>query len=116
MNRFALLVRLEAKPGKEAEVERLLTSALPVVEGEFATTVWLALRFGPASFGVFDAFPDQEGRTFHLVGRVPAAITAKASELFVRPPVIEKIDVLAEKISLTEAEVASPAHTPSSAA
>jgi quinol monooxygenase YgiN len=97
MAKVALLVRMEAKPGKETEVEGFLREALALVQREPATTTWFALRLGPSSFGIFDAFPDDSGREAHLSGRVAAALTAKAQELFVRPPVIEKIDVLASK-------------------
>ena len=41
----ALLIRLEAKPGKEAEVESFLKSGLPIVEEEPATTAWFGARF-----------------------------------------------------------------------
>ena len=54
-----LLVRIEAKPGKEVAIEKFLTGALPLVEAEPATTVWFALRLGPPTFGIFDAFPDE---------------------------------------------------------
>ena len=94
----ALLVRLEAKPGKEAEVEDFLRGALPIVQEEPATTVWFAIRLGPSTFGIFDAFPNESGRQAHISGRVAAALTAKASELFAKPPVIEKVDVLAAKL------------------
>jgi hypothetical protein len=40
----ALWVRLEAKPGKEMEVESFLRAGLSVVEEEPATTAWFALR------------------------------------------------------------------------
>jgi quinol monooxygenase YgiN len=93
-----LLVRLEAKPGKEAEVEALLRSGLALVQDEPATALWLALRFGPASFGIFDAFPDDAGRQAHLAGRLAAALMARASELLSVPPVIEKVDALAVKL------------------
>ena len=43
----ALLVRLEAKPGKEEAVEEFLRSALPLVEQEPGTKPWFAVRFGP---------------------------------------------------------------------
>lgn len=95
----ALLVRLEAKPGKEAEVESFLKSGLAIVEEEPATTTWFAIRMGPSTFGIFDAFPDESGRQAHLTGRVAAALMAKASDLLAQPPVIEKVDVLAAKLS-----------------
>ena len=94
----ALLVRLEAKPGKEAEVESFLKSGLAIVEEEPATTAWFAIRMGPSTFGIFDAFPDESGREAHLNGRVAAALMAKASDLLAQPPAIEKVDVLAAKL------------------
>lgn len=94
----ALLVRLEAKPGKEAEVESFLRGGLEIVDDEPATTAWFAIRLGPTTFGIFDAFPDESGRQAHLSGRVAAALMAKAAELFAQPPLIEKVDVLAAKL------------------
>lgn len=94
----ALLVRLEAKPGKEAEVEGFLRGGLSIVQGEPATTAWFAIRMGPSTFGIFDAFPDEAGRQAHLSGRVAAALMAKASELLAQPPSIEKVEVLAVKL------------------
>ena len=94
----ALFVRLEAKAGKEKEVEDFLRGGLPIVQEEPATTAWFGLRLGPTTFGIFDAFPDEAGRQAHLAGRVAAALIARASELFAQPPVIEKLDVLAAKL------------------
>lgn len=98
MVKVALFVRLEAKPGKEAEVENFLRGGLAIVQEEPATTAWFAIRMGPSTFAIFDAFPDDAGRQAHLSGRVAAALMAKASELLAQPPVIEKIDVLAAKL------------------
>jgi quinol monooxygenase YgiN len=98
MVHVALLVRLEAKPGKEKEVEAFLRGGLSIVEQEPATTAWFAIRMGPSSFGIFDAFPDEPGRNAHLGGRVAAALMAKASELLSSPPSIEKVVVLAAKL------------------
>ena len=94
----ALLVRLEARPGKEAEVEAFLRGGLPIVQEEPATTAWFAIRMGPQTFGIFDAFPDDAGRQAHLTGRVAAALMAKAGELLAQPPQIEKVEVLAAKL------------------
>jgi quinol monooxygenase YgiN len=98
MVKVGLFVRLEAKPGKEKEVENFLMEGLPVVMEEPATTAWFGIRLGSSTFGIFDAFPDEAGRQAHLSGRVAAALMAKASELFSAPPSIEKIDVLAAKL------------------
>jgi quinol monooxygenase YgiN len=93
----ALFVRLEAKPGKEAEVESFLRSGLAIVQQEPATTDWFALRLGPSTFGIFDTFPDDAGRQAHLSGRVAAALMAKAGELLAKPPAIDNVDILAAK-------------------
>jgi quinol monooxygenase YgiN len=94
----ALYVRLEAKPGKEQAVAKFLQDALPVVENERDTQAWFALRLGPTTFGIFDAFPDEMGRQAHLSGQVAAALKSKGGELFATPPAIDKADVLAAKL------------------
>lgn len=96
--KVALLVRLEAKPGKETDVENFLKGGLSIVQQEPGTATWFALRFGPSSFGIFDAFADEPGREAHLSGRVAAALKDRAGELFAEPPSIEKVDVLAAKL------------------
>jgi quinol monooxygenase YgiN len=98
MTTKGLLVRVEAKPGKESEVEEFLRSALPLAQQEPATTAWFAIRLGPSEFGVFDVFPDNAGRDAHLNGAIAKALMANASTLLAKPPSIEKIDVLAEKL------------------
>jgi quinol monooxygenase YgiN len=98
MVKVALFVRLEAKPDKVTEVENFLKAGLTIVQNEPATTTWFALRLGPTTFGIFDAFPDEAGRQAHLTGDVAKALMARASDLFSKPPVIEKVDVLAAKL------------------
>jgi quinol monooxygenase YgiN len=98
MVKVALWVQLEAKPGKEQEVADFLNSALPLVEQEPGTVTWFALRMGPTTFGIFDAFANEEGRQSHLNGAVAAALMSKAPELFAKPPQIVKIDVLSAKL------------------
>jgi quinol monooxygenase YgiN len=98
MVNVGLLVRLEAKPGKEAELAQFLSSALPLAQQEDQTTVWFAIRIGPGTFGIFDAFAAEAGRQAHLDGPIAAALMKKAPELLARPPVIERVDVLASKI------------------
>lgn len=97
MVKTALLVRLEAKPGKEADVEQFLRGGLSIVQQEPATTDWFAIRISPSTFGIFDTFPDEAGRDAHLSGRVAAALMAKAPDLLAKAPSIEKVDVLAAK-------------------
>lgn len=98
MAKLALWVPLEAKPGKEAEVEKFLQSGLALVEQEPGTTSWFAVRMGPTSFGIFDSFDDEKGREAHLNGKVAAALMEKAGELLAKPPQIHKIDVIGAKL------------------
>ena len=98
MTKFALFVRLEAKPGQEAAVADFLGGALPLANAESGTTAWFALKFGPSTFGVFDAFADEAGREAHLHGPIAAALMANAAALLSTPPNIEKIDLLAAKL------------------
>jgi quinol monooxygenase YgiN len=98
MVKVGLWVRLDAKPGRESEVENFLRQGLPIVREEPETTAWFALRLGPSTFAIFDVFSDEKGRDAHLSGRVAAALKSKAGELLAVPPAIEKIDVLAAKL------------------
>lgn len=96
--KVALWVALEAKPGKESEVEAFLREGLAIVQQEPATTTWYAIRLGGSRFGIFDTFPDDAGRQAHLSGQVAAALMAKAPELLAKAPAIEKLDILAAKL------------------
>jgi quinol monooxygenase YgiN len=98
MNKFGILATLQARPGKESEVERFLQSARPLVEAETGTTTWFAFKIGPTSFGIFDTFKDEDGRTAHVSGEVAKALFARAEELFVTAPEITTVDILAEKL------------------
>jgi quinol monooxygenase YgiN len=93
-----LLVRMEARPGMDAEVEKFLRSALPLVQKEPATAAWFAIRFGRSEYGIFDVFPDDEGREAHLNGPVANALMAQADALFVKQPDIYRLSVLASKL------------------
>ena len=93
-----LLVRLEARPGKENDVASFLEGGLAVVQGEPETVTWYAIRLGPSTFGIFDTFPNDSGRQAHLSGQVAAALMEKADELLAEPPSIERVDVLAAKL------------------
>jgi len=92
-----LFVRIEAQPGKEQEVADFLESGLSLVEQEPGTTTWFAIRFGPSSFGIYDAFEDESGRDAHLSGQVAAALQENTSKLFDAPS-IEPVDVIAAKL------------------
>lgn len=97
MVKFALLARLEAKPGKEQEVENFIKGALPLAQQETETISWFALRIGPSTFGIFDTFDTEDGRKAHLGGEIAKALMAHAPELLASDPVIEQVDILASK-------------------
>jgi quinol monooxygenase YgiN len=98
MPTVALFARLEAKPGKESEVARFLEAGLAMANQETTTPIWFALRLGPTTFGVFDAFTNESGRQAHLNGPIAKALMAQATELFSKPPAIEPIEVLGAKL------------------
>lgn len=97
MVKYAIVARVEAKPGKETDVENFLKSALPLAEDEKETISWYALKIGPSTFGIFDTFNDEAGREAHLSGKIAAALMQHADELLAKPPVIEKVELLAVK-------------------
>ncbi len=98
MVKVALLVRLQAKPGREADVESFLEKGLALANQESTTPVWFALRLGPSTFGIFDAFADEAGRSAHLSGPIAAALRANAPDLLAEPPQIGRVDVLGAKL------------------
>ena len=97
METLAILVMLEARPGKTDDLEAFLKSALPMAEAEPGTVSWYALKLGPRSFGIFDTFADQAGRDAHLTGEIAKALFARADELLAEPPTVVKPEILAGK-------------------
>ena len=99
MVKVGILAKIVAKAGKEEEVAKFLTGALPLAREESQTLFWFAIRLSKTEFGIFDAFPDDAGRNAHLSGPIASALMAKASELLAEPPRIDKVDILAAKPS-----------------
>jgi quinol monooxygenase YgiN len=93
-----LCVRLIAAPGKENEVAAFLEGALPLVQAEPETTAWFAARVEGSGFLIFDVFPTEAGREQHLAGPVAEALAARAADLFIQPPTIEPVELLASKL------------------
>ena len=98
MLKHGLFARLEAKPGKEDAVAAFLMQGLQLANQETATPVWFALRLGPITFAIFDAFHDEAGRQSHLTGPIAKALMAQAAALLAAPPVLERLDVLGSKL------------------
>lgn len=95
MIKYSILATMEAKPGKEEAVVEFLKGAQPIVQDESFTINWYAFRTGKSTFAIFDTFYDEAGRDGHLNGTAAKRLMAATEELFVRPPVIEKADLVA---------------------
>jgi len=91
MEQLGILAVLEAKAGKEKEVEQFLKSAATLADREQDTVSWYAIKLGPSTFGIFDTFADQKGRDAHLKGEIAKALFARADELFAKPPAIDNL-------------------------
>lgn len=91
------LIRYEVKPGNEAGVvEHSVKEGLPAIQEEPDTIAWFAIRLGPFTFGVFDAFPDEEGRQAHWNAR---AAQLQNPAFVENSLVVEKVDVFEARLS-----------------
>jgi quinol monooxygenase YgiN len=99
MAKFALLVELKAKPGKESEVEAFLEKEATIVRGEPGTLSWHAAKVEgePGVYRIFDTFNDEVGREAHLKGEAGQELVEKADELFSPAPKVSKLQVFAQK-------------------
>jgi quinol monooxygenase YgiN len=99
MLKLSLFVRVEAKPGKEKAVAEFLQQGLEMANREQTTPVWFALKLGPTSFAIFDAFESEADRQAHLNGPIAAALMQNAPTLLASPPSIERVEVLGAKLA-----------------
>ena len=97
MERIGVLVVLEAKTGKESEVEEFLKSALPLAQAEAKTLRWYALWLDNTRFAIFDTFTDETGRSEHLSGQIAQELFARADALFAKAPQVDLLEILAAK-------------------
>ena len=97
MEKLALLAWLQAKPGKEDELAELLKSAQPLATAEPDTVRWYSWQIDNSTFGIFDTFEAEDGREAHLKGQIAAALMDNADALLAKPPIIEKLNILAAK-------------------
>lgn len=95
---LGLFARLEAKPGKEAELAAFLQQGLQLANQETTTPLWFALRLSPTTFAIFDAFENESDRDKHLNGPIAKALMAQAPNLLASSPVIERLDVIGAKL------------------
>jgi quinol monooxygenase YgiN len=99
MLKLALFVRLEAKAGKEKDLAAFLEKGLELANQEETTPLWFALRLGPTTFGIFDAFADEAARQAHLNGPIAKALMANAPDLLAASPAIERVEILGAKLA-----------------
>lgn len=97
MEKLSIWAKLEAKEGKEKELEAFLESALPLAEQEPGTISWYALKLSNSEFAIFDTFEHEKDRDAHLNGKIAEALFAKADELLKKSPDISKPEILAVK-------------------
>jgi quinol monooxygenase YgiN len=99
MTKFALLVELQAKPGKEAEVEVFLEKEASLVRKEPGTLTWHAAKIEgePGVYRVFDTFDDEAAREAHLNGEAGQELVEKADELFSVAPKVSRLRIVAQK-------------------
>lgn len=96
MNKFAIWSYMDAKPGKEHEVEEFLNFALSIIEQEPGTTTFYALKVGSGKYATFDTFTNEAARDAHANGLL-ATLLEKVDELFTQTPNIIKTTILAAK-------------------
>jgi quinol monooxygenase YgiN len=99
MAKFALLVELKAKPGKEAEVAAFLAKEAALVRGEPRTLSWHAAKVEGeiGVYRVFDTFDDEVGREAHLNGEAGRELAENAENLFSEAPKIYRLEIVAQK-------------------
>ena len=101
MAKFALLVELKAKPGKESEVEAFLAKEASLVRGEPGTQSWHATKVEgePGVYRIFDTFNDEAAREAHLNGEAgkELVIATNAGTLFAVAPKVSRLQVVAQK-------------------
>ena len=99
MAKFALLVEMKAKPGKESEVEAFLKKEASLASGEPGSLSWHAAKVEgePGVYRIFDTFNDEVAREAHLNGEAGRELAANADKLFSVAPKIYRLQVVAQK-------------------
>jgi quinol monooxygenase YgiN len=98
MAKFAFYVELQARPGKESDVEAFLQQGAAMARAEAGAISWYGLKEEvPGLYAVIDTFDDEVGRDAHLNGDLAKALYAKADELFSQAPKIHALHVIAAK-------------------
>jgi len=89
-----LVLRFKAKPGKEAEVARMMRDCAPLVDKEAGTLAWFANQYDESHFGTFAAFADTGARFAHLTGQIPRELGITGLSLLGGTPEVHMVDVI----------------------
>ncbi|WP_375287058.1 putative quinol monooxygenase [Sphingomonas sp.] len=95
----AFSILIEARPGCEDEVIRMLADIRACVEHEPATGPWYAYRLSATQFAIFEAFPNIAGRDAHVAGGGGDIFrdVARMNRILASPAQVRKVDVLFAK-------------------
>jgi hypothetical protein len=88
-----LLFRFETSWRKEDDLARFLEDELSTALGELPVSASFVVRFGPTSFGIFVAYPDEAGQEAHVGDRIATALRDHGADL-AETPTVEGFDVL----------------------
>lgn len=98
MDQLAVWATMEAKPGKEREVEEHLRQSRALMDDEPGTTTFFALKVGPTTYGVFTTFADTAAMEAHEKGLATSdANRAMMRTMFAGPPVMVRSTILDAK-------------------
>ncbi len=93
------MITFTTAEGKADAFAAILERALPLIEAETGTTVWLAGRSvtEPSTFYLVDVFASPEAQKAHMVDAAAALILGEGTELLAQPPVVSPLSVVAVK-------------------
>ena len=89
-----LVLRFKAKPGKEADVVKMLRNCQPLVDKEAGTLAWFANQYGDSQFGTFAVFADNGARFAHLTGQIPRELGLTGLALLGGAPEVSMVDII----------------------
>jgi quinol monooxygenase YgiN len=95
--KYGVLATLVAKPGRGDDLAAFLVQGRELAVAESGTVTWYAFRIDETTYGIFDTFDDEAGRTAHLNGEIPAALGQVAPDLLAADPDIRPVDITAVK-------------------
>ncbi len=95
----AFYIHIEAKPGREDDLVRMLRDIYGCVLDEPATGPWFGVRYSRTVFGIFEAFPHIAGRDAHVAGGGGDIFrhNARMNDILARPAHVHRLDVLLNK-------------------